>query len=37
MFKEVITFDVMQHILNRYARYFEKSDILFTRQVVYVC
>ena len=37
MFKEVITFDVIQCILNRYARYFEKSDILFTRQVFHVC
>ena len=37
MFKEMITFDVTQRILNRHACYFEKSDILFTRQAVHVC
>lgn len=37
MFKEVITFDVTQSILNRHTHYFEKSDTQFTRQVVCVC
>lgn len=37
MFKEMITFDVTQRILNRHVCYFEKSDILFTRQAVCVC